>query len=36
VGDGARMGGGLPGDGGASGMMELLEVLESATNGRTL
>jgi hypothetical protein len=39
AGDGARMrgGSGLPGeDGGSSGMMGSLEVLESATNGRTL
>jgi hypothetical protein len=36
AGDGARAGCRLPGDGAASGMMESLEVLESATNGQTL
>jgi hypothetical protein len=36
AGDGACAGCGFPGDGGASRMMESLEVLESATNGRTL
>jgi hypothetical protein len=35
--DGTLLGGGLPGeDGGASGIMGLLDVLESATAGRTL